>query len=461
MTALLSSSQALVYDGKTSELYKIYALNFLLNLLTLGLYSFWGKTRKRRYITSSFQLAKDRFEYTGYGNDLMLGLFFGCVILIITSLPLIWAASEIHDFMQSSENHHEENKQNKAEQKKAATTQAPIKTTFTLKSTISNGFSAFTLHCTSHQFLIKYEDQMIFLKYQESILSIKLHLLGMNYNLIGPPLEAPRIFLLHVVVLVYLIFYFVYLPFVIVYCALRYRVSHLRWRGIRGHIDGSSLYYGLIGLIHATLKIITLGFWTPIADAIMHQRKTKKFYFGNQQAHFQPPFSTLLKSHLVTLSLCFYLAILGFIIGYQMNALIYNHLPQSHQFEYRLLAELLVGLTDVIIVFLIWLCYAPRYWYRATLLREKYNQLKFGPIGFICNATGKEYLKLFILNDFIFVFTLGLGLPIIWQRRMKFFAQHVRVTGNLNQLSIEQAKGKKAKLSGGYVTLFNLEIGLI
>ncbi|MGD9593050.1 MAG: DUF898 family protein, partial [Candidatus Berkiella sp.] len=105
--------------------------------------------------------------------------------------------------------------------------------------------------------------------------------------------------------------------------------------------------------------------------------------------------------------------------------------------------------------------YIPRYWYRATLLRGRYNNLKFGEIGFSCDATGYQYFKLFFLNDLIFIFTLSLGLPLIWQRRMKFFCEHVKVTGNLNQLSIEQAPFEKSKFGGGFASIMNLEIGLI
>ncbi len=61
------------YDGKTSTLYKLWIVNWLLTIVTFGTYRFWGKTKIRSYLTSSFQLAGDRFEYTGTAGELFLG----------------------------------------------------------------------------------------------------------------------------------------------------------------------------------------------------------------------------------------------------------------------------------------------------------------------------------------------------------------------------------------------------
>lgn len=68
------------YHGKTLSLAGICILNLLLNLCTLFVYSFWGKTRIRRYVTSHISLAKDRFEYTGTGMELFTGFLKALLI---------------------------------------------------------------------------------------------------------------------------------------------------------------------------------------------------------------------------------------------------------------------------------------------------------------------------------------------------------------------------------------------
>lgn len=63
----------LSYEGSVGATYRIWLLNIFLTIITLGIYSFWGKTRMRRYVTGSFKLAQDHFEYTGTGKELFIG----------------------------------------------------------------------------------------------------------------------------------------------------------------------------------------------------------------------------------------------------------------------------------------------------------------------------------------------------------------------------------------------------
>lgn len=93
------------YSGQTGSVYKIWLLNIFLTVITLGIYSFWGKTRMRRYITGCFKLGGDHFEYTGTGKELFVGflkvlpvimaLYAGAFflppqLLVIIYLPIIY-----------------------------------------------------------------------------------------------------------------------------------------------------------------------------------------------------------------------------------------------------------------------------------------------------------------------------------------------------------------------------------
>ncbi|MGI9413097.1 MAG: YjgN family protein [Hyphomicrobiales bacterium] len=59
--------------------------NFLLTVITLGIYSFWAKTHVRRHIWSCVHVMDEPLEYTGTGKELFLGML---VILGIVVLPL-------------------------------------------------------------------------------------------------------------------------------------------------------------------------------------------------------------------------------------------------------------------------------------------------------------------------------------------------------------------------------------
>lgn len=68
-----SSRPLLVYDGSANDLLGIVFTNFLLNLVTLGIYRFWARTRVRQYLWNRVKLDGDRFEYTGTGSELFIG----------------------------------------------------------------------------------------------------------------------------------------------------------------------------------------------------------------------------------------------------------------------------------------------------------------------------------------------------------------------------------------------------
>jgi uncharacterized membrane protein YjgN (DUF898 family) len=69
------------YHGKAGKLMRLHIANLFLNIVTLGIYSFWGKTRIRKYMTSHMVLGKDRLEYTGTGKELMFGMLKAIFIL--------------------------------------------------------------------------------------------------------------------------------------------------------------------------------------------------------------------------------------------------------------------------------------------------------------------------------------------------------------------------------------------
>ncbi len=62
-------------------------INFLLSIVTLGIYSFWGKTEIRKHIWSSIHINEEPLEYTGTGWELFLGaVIVGLLILV----PLVF-----------------------------------------------------------------------------------------------------------------------------------------------------------------------------------------------------------------------------------------------------------------------------------------------------------------------------------------------------------------------------------
>jgi len=90
---LPSSRISLHADG--SELFAMRVLNLLLSLLTVGIYSFWGKAKVRRYVCGQAEYLGDRFAFHGTGRELLLGWLrslpaLACVFLVPNVLPVFW-----------------------------------------------------------------------------------------------------------------------------------------------------------------------------------------------------------------------------------------------------------------------------------------------------------------------------------------------------------------------------------
>ena len=73
----------LVFDGAIGDLYRIFLLNLLLNIVTLGIWRFWGITRMRRYVWSRTSSSGSRFEYDGTGGQLFIGFCLAMVIIVV------------------------------------------------------------------------------------------------------------------------------------------------------------------------------------------------------------------------------------------------------------------------------------------------------------------------------------------------------------------------------------------
>ncbi len=84
------------FHGSGGELFGIFAVNVLLTLLTLGVYSFWAKVKTRQYLWGQTEFAGDRFGFHGTGKELLIGwvkaavLFGGLILITSLLLPMLW-----------------------------------------------------------------------------------------------------------------------------------------------------------------------------------------------------------------------------------------------------------------------------------------------------------------------------------------------------------------------------------
>jgi uncharacterized membrane protein YjgN (DUF898 family) len=61
------------FRGMGGELLLLYVKTFFLSIITLGIYSFWGRTEIRRFLWRNTSFAGQKFEYHGTGKELFWG----------------------------------------------------------------------------------------------------------------------------------------------------------------------------------------------------------------------------------------------------------------------------------------------------------------------------------------------------------------------------------------------------
>ncbi len=80
-------SHPFVFHGEAREYFRVWIVNTLLTLLTVGLYSAWAKVRKRRYLRGNTELMGHRFDYLANpprilaGNILVALMFLAYMIV--------------------------------------------------------------------------------------------------------------------------------------------------------------------------------------------------------------------------------------------------------------------------------------------------------------------------------------------------------------------------------------------
>ncbi|WP_375420560.1 YjgN family protein [uncultured Sphingomonas sp.] len=76
-------SRAFGFTGTWQEYGPIAFTNLLLTIVTLGIYTFWARTRTRRYLWSQTRFIDDRLEWTGTGLELFIGYMLAIVFFAV------------------------------------------------------------------------------------------------------------------------------------------------------------------------------------------------------------------------------------------------------------------------------------------------------------------------------------------------------------------------------------------
>lgn len=83
-----SGSLPFSFTGTGGEYFRIWIVNLLLSIVTLGIYSAWAKVRRLKYFYSNTNVANSSFEYHGNPVAILKGRFVAVILIIAYKLAL-------------------------------------------------------------------------------------------------------------------------------------------------------------------------------------------------------------------------------------------------------------------------------------------------------------------------------------------------------------------------------------
>ena len=243
-----------------------------------------------------------------------------------------------------------------------------------------------------------------------------------------------------------------------IFSAQRYRLSRTLWAGIRGGMTGSMLAYGARSIGYGFLAVFTLFQLAPWRAVRLAEHRINASSLGSLRFTFRGRAREVYVPFLVT-----YLATLALLaaIGYGVWTAVQGYLPLLQQVVVRdrtdaplppgaQAAFLRLALIGYGSLFLFGIGAALiRFWYVALFERHVIGNSTLGPLRFSSTITGRGLLWLLLGNVLILLFTLGLGLPVVIQRDMRFLARNLQVSGALDLPSLVQGNMQEPRLAEG------------
>ena len=339
--------------------------NFLLKIITLGIYSFWAKTNVRRHIWSCVRFMGEPLGYTGTGKELFLGMLVvvGIVILPLTVVPLI----------------------------------------------------------------------------------IQLNLPPGHYVSIAAQI-IPGILL-------------VYLIGVGIYRARRYRLSRTLWRGIRGTLTGSPWRFAWRNFWMTLLLPITLLWSYPWMSMKLTSHIMNDTEFGSGSFQFAGPVAPLYKRFAVLWFGIVILFGLFSLVGFLSDStaktpdtsdIFLGMSPES--MGIILVILFVVGLPAILLLFSMFFAN-----YMAGELNHFAKCTGFENLQIGMNATTFSLIGLSVGNFFILLLSLGIAMPFVQQRLIRYMCDRLTVTGALDVASLQQSQATVDKRGEGLAEVFDID----
>jgi uncharacterized membrane protein YjgN (DUF898 family) len=252
--------------------------------------------------------------------------------------------------------------------------------------------------------------------------------------------------------------------------ARRYRLSRASWRGIRFSFRGRAREFVRVFIAGTLLSALTLGLYYPVFLNNMRRYLVNQSYFGTSPFLYDGRGKDLFWRFLLVLVI----AIAG--IGSLAGLLIFTirnisgvavapmgfagapHVPRP---ETARAFGIIVGIPILFVILLsfIW------FWYAAYRNRYYWGHTSFAGVHFRSTVSVLGLMKLTAINLLLIVVTLGLALPWVLVRKLRFVFANVSLEGPVDLSAIQQDTQDASPVGGALgdildIGFFNVDLGI-
>lgn len=247
-----------------------------------------------------------------------------------------------------------------------------------------------------------------------------------------------------------------YLTGVAIFRALRYRLSRTLWHGIRGGSDARGLAFGLQYLWKTVVGTLALGLMVPWAMTSLWNDRFNQMSFGPHRFDARARFGNIFLRYLL-----FYLAPFIILFGGIVVAIVLASVGAATG-AFRgdpdpATAQVMVGLIFAafgLLYFVVLGVIALVYY--AAYFSEVVGGTALGGLEFAFTARTGDWIRLFLGNFALVIFTLGIGYVFVGYRNWTFFVRHMQAYGTLDLDDFTQSQTRTPGTGEGLLDAFDI-----
>lgn len=224
------------------------------------------------------------------------------------------------------------------------------------------------------------------------------------------------------------------------YRALRYRLGHTYWHGIRGGGEPGGWGYAWSYLWKSFAGGLALGLLVPWAWTTLWNERWNKMSFGPHPFEAYATTNGLMGRWAMLLFAPIVLVILGFAMAVQTG----NN-PAT---------AAVTGFFVVFGIYGLWAIIGLGFF--AAYTRQVIGSLDLGGLSFEFTARSKDWLKLFLGHIGLVIVTLGIGFVFISYRNWSFFIRHLEASGTVDLDTMTQSEAAGGGDAEGLASAFDI-----